>query len=135
MLKLYSEKDVVTLVKRLKDEYDGALRGHREKEAALTEENRDLRARVSELEGERSGALAAFAAAEREREKIKREGAQAVEGERRELALLIQKCRRMLDMLRTKYPTKRIPRRFPHSVTSSGSPPRRRRRADSISKK
>lgn len=104
MLKLYSEKDVVTLVKRLKEEYDGALRSHREKEAALTEENRDLCARVAELEGERSGALAAFAAAEREREKIKHEGAQTVEGERRELALLIQKCRRMLDMLRTKYP-------------------------------
>ncbi len=104
MFRFYSEKDVKTLVARLKSEYGEALARHREAEEALKEENRELRARLSLLEGERDGAISAFSAAERERTRARREGENATEARRRELDLLIAKCRLMLDRMNAKYP-------------------------------
>lgn len=104
LFKLYSEKDVKKLVARLKAEYEETVDSHRAAEEGLKEENRRLRARVSELETERSGAFSAFAAADAAKDAARKEGEQACEAERRELALLIQKCRTALDRLRAKYP-------------------------------
>ncbi len=104
LFKLYTEKDVRKLVARLKEEYEGALSKHREAEEGLKEENRTLRARVLELENERSGAFAAFQSAERERENAKKEVAAMAENDRKELVLLKNKCRLMLDGMRRKYP-------------------------------
>ncbi len=104
MFKLYTEKDVRKLVARLKEEYAAALRKQQEAAEDLKAENRTLHARVLELEGERSGALAAFGAAEKERDTIRKEGEQTLENDRRELALLKQKCRLMLQNLQMKYP-------------------------------
>lgn len=104
MFKLYTEKDVLTLVTRIKEEYRRALAAHTEAEESLKEENRQLRARLSVLEGERSGAISAFAAAERERTRARTEAEGALEAERRELRLLAGKCRLMLDRLSAKYP-------------------------------
>ena len=53
MFRLFSEKDVNKLVLRLKEEYDGVLARQRAAAEELKEENRRLRARVLELEGER----------------------------------------------------------------------------------
>ena len=104
LFKLYSEKDVRGLITRLKQEYDEAINRHLEAEAALKEENRTLQARVLELENERSGALAAFQAAARERREQSEEAERVLENDRRELALLKEKCRLMLDTLQKKYP-------------------------------
>lgn len=104
LFKLYTEKDVKKMMAKLKAEYDETLQKHREAAEAVKEENRNLRARVLELEGERSGALAVMSLAEREKERAKREGEAVTEAERRELALLSEKCRTMLRRLQAKYP-------------------------------
>lgn len=104
LFKLYTENDVKKVITRIKEEYETALLGLREKEAQLTEENRRLRARVLELEGERSGAFAAFQAAERERTQVREEGEKILENSRRELLLLREKCALMLRNLERKYP-------------------------------
>lgn len=104
LFKLYTEKDVKKLVVRLKEEYEEAIGKQREAAETLKEENRELRARVLTLEKERSGAFSAFQAAETERENVKREGEMTLENDRRELVLLKEKCRHMLQTLERKYP-------------------------------
>ena len=112
MFGLYTKKKVKKLTARLKEEYEGALARQREAAETLKEENRALSARVLELENERSGALAAFQAAEQEREKIRKEGEETLENDRRELALLKEKCRLMLQNLQEKYPDEEDTRSF-----------------------
>ena len=51
MFKMYSAKEVRTLVQRLKEEYDGVLKRQREVTEEIREDNRRLRARLSVLEG------------------------------------------------------------------------------------
>lgn len=104
MLHIYTEKDVKKLVLRLKEEYDGVLNRVRASEGALREENRALRARVLELEGERGYVSEALIAASREGQRLISEGALAAENERKELVLLAEKCRLLLDRLLKKYP-------------------------------
>lgn len=104
LFKLYTENDVKKVITRIKEEYETAISGLREKETQLTEENRRLRARVLELEGERSGAFAAFQAAEREKSQAREEGEKILENSRRELLLLREKCALMLRNLERKYP-------------------------------
>ena len=65
-----------------------------------------------ELENERSGAIAAFQVAERERGIVREEGERTLENDRRELALLKQKCRLMLQNLQEKYPDEEDTRSF-----------------------
>ncbi len=104
MVRLYRDKDVKKLVLRLKEEYDGVLARQRAAAEELKEENRRLRARVLELEGERGAVGEAIVLAAKERERICAESAKETENERKELALLSEKCRLMLDRLQKKYP-------------------------------
>lgn len=104
MFRLFSEKDVKKLVLRLKEEYDGVLARQRAAAEDLKEENRRLRARILELEGERGSVGEALVSAQREGERIRAESARETENERKELALLSEKCRLMLDRLQKKYP-------------------------------
>lgn len=100
----YSEKDVKALVQKLKEEYDAVVRRQREIAEELKEENRALRARLSVLEGQRGEVSSALLRAVAEGEKIKREGAEQAENERKELRLLAEKCRLLSDRLALKYP-------------------------------
>ncbi len=104
MLKVYSEKDVKRLVSRLKEEYDGVLESMRVSLEETKEENRTLRARVSVLEGERADVAEAMIAAVKAGEAARKEGEKALEDRRRELALLIDRCRDYLSVLQKKYP-------------------------------
>lgn len=104
MFKLYSEKSVRALVARLKEEYDGVVRAQKEAVSELKEENRTLRARLIELEGERGNVSSAMLRAEAEGERIRKESALEAEQERKELALLAEKCRLLCDRLLQKYP-------------------------------
>ena len=104
MFRLFTEKDVKKLVLRLKEEYEGVLVRQRAASEELKEENRRLRARVLELEGERGSVGEALVSAQKEGERIRAESARETENERKELALLAEKCRLMLDRLQKKYP-------------------------------
>ncbi len=104
MFRLFTEKDVKKLVLRLKEEYEGVLVRQRAASEELKEENRRLRARVLELEGERGSVGEALVSAQKEGERIRAESARLAENERKELALLAEKCRLMLDRLQKKYP-------------------------------
>lgn len=104
MFKRYSEKDVQSLVARLKEEYDGVVKKQREAFEELKEENRHLRARLSALEGQRGEVTAALVRAVAEGERIKRESSLEADGERKELMLLAEKCRLLCDRLCAKYP-------------------------------
>ena len=92
------------LAARLKEEYENAL----SRERALTKELRDqnsvLRAKVSELENERESVAGAMLRAEKEGERIRKEGELSLENERREFALLSEKCRLLSERLLKKYP-------------------------------
>ena len=112
MFKLFSEKDVKKLVLRLKTEYDEVLIKQHALAEDLKEENRNLRARLSQLERERGDVSSALVRAVREGERVKAEGLEAAENERRELKLLAEKCRLLLDRLLAKYPDEEDTRDF-----------------------
>lgn len=104
MFHVYSEKEIRTLVARLKEEYDGVVRRQREAQEELKDENRRLRARLSVLEGQRGEVSSALMRAVAEGERIKKESAGQVESERKELTLLAEKCRLLSERLQKKYP-------------------------------
>ena len=104
MFGMYKRRDVQALVRRLRAEYDGALKAQQEAAEALKAENRALSARVSELEQARASVADALVHAVEEGARIKDEGARAAENERKELALLVEKCRLLLGRLSQKYP-------------------------------
>ena len=103
-MKLYTEKNVKLLVARLKEEYEEVVRSQREWAEGIAEENRALRARLLVLEGERGQVSEALLRAEAEGERMKRESAQEAENGQKELKLLSDKCRILLEKLTSKYP-------------------------------
>ena len=104
MFGLYTKRDVQMLVRRLRDEYDAALKEQKAASEELKAENRALSARVSELEGERGSVSEALVHAVKEGERIKEEGSRAAENGQKEFALLAEKCRLFLAKLMQKYP-------------------------------
>lgn len=106
MLKLFTEKSVRNLIVRLKDEYSAILRKQQERTEELKRENVALRARLSVLEGERESITDAVLEVQSLGKRVKKEGAMALENERRELQLLAEKCRALSNRLLQKYPDK-----------------------------
>ena len=104
MLRRYSAKEVRALVARLKEEYDAVLKRQREVTEEIRADNRRLRARLSVLEGQKGEVTEALMRAVAEGERIKKEGSEQAESDRRELRLLADKCRLFLDKLSAKYP-------------------------------
>ena len=104
MFKRYKEKDVKALVAKLKEEYEGVVKRQREIQEELKEENRQLRARLSVLEGERGDVSTALIRAAQEGERIKNESAAMADSEKKELVLLAEKCRLLSEQLLKKYP-------------------------------
>ena len=99
MLGLYNNKDVQKLVRRLREEYDEVMKRQQEVVSELKEQNRILLARVSQLEVERDSVSDAIVHAVAEGERIKRECALEAANERKELALLAEKCRVLGDKM------------------------------------
>lgn len=104
MLGLYSKKDVEKLVDRLREEYEAALRTQRQAAEELKEENRNLAARVSQLEAERATVADALIDAVKAGERIRKESEDAAANGGKELSLLIAKCRLLSGNLLAKYP-------------------------------
>ena len=101
---LYTERRVKKLVLRLKEEYDGLIRTQREEMRRLKEENRNLSARLLQLEGERAGVADALVFAAKESEKFAADRKAEAENENKELLLLAEKCRLLSEKLQEKYP-------------------------------
>lgn len=118
MFGLYTKRDVQALVRRLRAEYDEALRSQKAAGEEIKAENRALAARVSELERERGSVATALVCAVEEGERIKQEGARAAENGQREVALLAEKCRLYLAKLMQKYPDEEDTRAFAAFVES-----------------
>ena len=104
MLGLYSKKDVEKLVDRLREEYEEALRTQRQAAEELKEENRNLAARVSQLEAERATVADVLIDAVKAGERIRKESEDAAANGGKELSLLIAKCRLLSGNLMAKYP-------------------------------
>ena len=118
MFGLYTKRDVQMLVRRLRDEYDAALKEQKVASEELKAENRALSARVSELEGERGSVSEALVHAVKEGERIKEEGSRAAENGQKEFALLAEKCRLFLAKLMQKYPDEEDTQAFAAFVES-----------------
>ena len=118
MFGLYTKRDVQMLVRRLRDEYDAALKEQKAASEELKAENRSLSARVSELEGERGSVSEALVHAVKEGERIKEEGSRAAENGQKEFALLAEKCRLFLAKLMQKYPDEEDTQAFAAFVES-----------------
>ncbi len=103
-MKRYKEKEIEALVARLKEDYDAVVRRQREVAEELKEENRQLRARLSVLEGQRSEVSAALMRAVAEGERIKQESLAQTDSEKKELGLLAEKCRILSERLIQRYP-------------------------------
>ncbi len=101
---LYTGVRVKKLVARLKEEYDGALAAQRRAADGLKEENRQLKARVMQLERERREVADALILAAKERERAARESAAEDENEKREMRLLASRCREACAQILEKYP-------------------------------
>lgn len=121
MFGLYTKRDVQMLVRRLRDEYDAALKEQKAASEELKAENRALSARVSELEGERGSVSEALVHAVKEGERIKEEGSRAAENGQKEFALLAEKCRLFLAKLMQKYPDEEDTQAFAAFVESLSS--------------
>lgn len=104
MCRRYSEKDVRTLVHKLKEEYDGVVRQGREAFDELKEENKRLSARLLVLEGERAGVTDALVDAKKAGAEIKKTVEAEAKNKSRELTLLAEQCRVLLARLNAKYP-------------------------------
>lgn len=104
MFGLYSKKDMQRLAARLKEEYTAALNEQRQAVQELKEQNRTLAARVAELENERSEVTGAMLRVEKESARLKKERESSSENERKEFALLSEKCRLLSEKLLQKYP-------------------------------
>ena len=104
MLGLYSKEDVEKLVDRLREEYEEALRTQRQAAEELKEENRNLAARVSQLQAERATVADALIDAVKAGERIRKESEEAAANGGKELSLLIAKCRLLSGNLMAKYP-------------------------------
>ena len=118
MFGLYTKRDVQMLVRRLRDEYDAALKEQKAASEELKAERRALSARVSELEGERGSVSEALVHAVKEGERIKEEGSRAAENGQKEFALLAEKCRLFLAKLMQKYPDEEDTQAFAAFVES-----------------
>ena len=118
MFGLYTKRDVQMLVRRLRDEYDAALKEQKAASEELKAEKRALSARVSELEGERGSVSEALVHAVKEGERIKEEGSRAAENGQKEFALLAEKCRLFLAKLMQKYPDEEDTQAFAAFVES-----------------
>ena len=118
MFGLYTKRYVQMLVRRLRDEYDAALKEQKTASEELKAENRALSARVSELEGERGSVSEALVHAVKEGERIKEEGSRAAENGQKEFALLAEKCRLFLAKLMQKYPDEEDTQAFAAFVES-----------------
>ena len=118
MFGLYTKRDVQMLVRRIRDEYDAALKEQKAASEELKAENRALSARVSELEGERGSVSEALVHAVKEGERIKEEGSRAAENGQKEFALLTEKCRLFLAKLMQKYPDEEDTQAFAAFVES-----------------
>ena len=118
MFGLYTKRDVQMLVRRLRDEYDAALKEQKAASEELKAENPALSARVSELEGERGSVSGALVHAVKEGERIKEEGSRAAENGQKEFALLAEKCRLFLAKLMQKYPDEEDTQAFAAFVES-----------------
>lgn len=112
MLKLFTEKNVRNLISRLKEEYAEVLHKQRERTEELKKENVALRARLSKLEGEREDVTDAVLKIQSAEKRVIKEGAAALENERRELQLLAEKCRALSGTLIKKYPDEEDCRQF-----------------------
>ncbi|MBO5045476.1 MAG: hypothetical protein J6C93_01225 [Clostridia bacterium] len=112
MLKLFTEKNVRNLISRLKEEYADVLHKQRERTEELKKENVALRARLSKLEGEREDVTDAVLKIQSAEKRVIKEGAAALENERRELQLLAEKCRALSGALIKKYPDEEDCRQF-----------------------
>lgn len=104
MFGLYSKKDMQRLASRLKEEYTAALNAQRTAVRELKEQNRTLAARVAELENERQEVAGAMLRVEKEGARLKQECERSGENERREFALLAEKCRLLSERMLKKYP-------------------------------
>ena len=104
MFKRYKEKEVKTLIRKLREEYDDVVRMIRGAYEEIKEENRNLRARLAQLEKEREGVADALVDAEKAGEEIKKTVEAEAENKSRELALLSEQCRTLLVRLNAKYP-------------------------------
>lgn len=118
MFGMYAKRDVRALVRRLREEYDEALRAQKAVAEELKEQNRDLAARVSELEKERGSVATALISAVKEGERIRAEASHAAENGQREVALLAEKCRLLLAKLMQKYPDEEDTQAFAAFVDS-----------------
>ena len=104
MFKIYTAENVKKIVTRMETEYENALSALRRRINELTEENRDLSARLSLLERDRSSVADAIIAAEKTGKEI-RSSADAYARERREgIYRLAERCRSLAAALAEKYP-------------------------------
>ncbi len=106
MLKFYSEKDVRKIVARLKGEYEDALLAQRRIADTIKEENASLKARLSVLERERAQVTATLVHAVNAGEKLRRDGEIELENKRRELSLLVERCRLLSERVKRLLPNR-----------------------------
>lgn len=101
---LYSKRRIKKLIARLQQECNAALDEKQREIERLKGENRTLKARNLELEGERKSVADALILAVKAGEKASEEERRARETEDREYKLLADKCRKLSQALQEKYP-------------------------------
>lgn len=104
MIKIFTQKKVCRLLAGVQKEYEAVVREQKERIERLTEENRDLAARVSLLEREKGLVAQALVDAEKASGEIRSSADEYARTQKAALYRLAERCRALADELSKAHP-------------------------------
>ncbi len=104
MFKIYTADKVKKIIQRVEEEYENALLAQRKRITELTEENRQLAAKLSVIEHERSHIASAVISAEKTGQAIRASADAYAKTQREGVYRLAERCRALATALAEKYP-------------------------------
>ncbi|MBO5782715.1 MAG: hypothetical protein J6R24_01075 [Clostridia bacterium] len=104
MFKIYTADKVKKIVARIEEEYEKALASQRRRLTELTQENRELCAKLSLLEHERSHVASAIITAEKTGSQIRSQAESFAKHRKEGVYRLAERCRALAQALTEKYP-------------------------------
>lgn len=112
MFKLYTAGQVKKMLERVEQEYENFLATQRRRINELTEQNREITAKLSEYEHEQTHIASAIISAEKTGEEIRASADAYAKTQRESVYRLAERCRKLAETLTEKYPDEEDVRSF-----------------------
>lgn len=99
----YSKKEVREIVRKVSEEYDQQIAAKKERMDELIEKNRELSARISELEGAKQNISDAMIESVKAGKRIEERSSKYIENQLRGLKILCDRCKKLASDMAEKY--------------------------------